>query len=116
MCSGKKYLLETQPSAFHKMGSSYIHTGSITYNRGVVGIKTDSSLLLPPRSTRSLLQPSHPAYPPGAPQARPREAGWEERVRAPCKGAYQTRRPAACRAATDQSREKRTVPPSHKPR
>lgn len=82
MCSGKKYLLEIQPTIFHKMGSTHIHiglmntTGKITYNRGIFRIKKDSSHSMGPCSTQSLIQPFYPAYSHGASHAWPWEADW----------------------------------------
>lgn len=82
MCSGKKYLLEIQPTIFHKMGSAHIHIGlmntmgKITYNRGIFRIKKDSSHSMGACSTQSLIQPFYPVYSHGASRAWPWEADW----------------------------------------
>lgn len=44
-----------------------------------------------------------------------RQTGVEEQTQASCKGGYLTRRPDACRAAVDQRKEKRTMPPCYNP-
>lgn len=68
----KKYLLEIQPTIFHKMASAHIHIGlmntmgKITCNRGIFRIKKDSSHSMGPCSTQSLIQPFYPAYSHGA--------------------------------------------------